>query len=418
MSDTAPLPSLRDADWLQRAETRELLSALNTEGHIARAVGGAVRNALLGEPVRDIDIATTSPPDVTTRLADKAGLKTIPTGLEHGTVTVVAHHTPFEVTTLRTDVETFGRHARVAYTDDWSADARRRDFTINALYCDADGTVHDPLHGYPDLIARRVRFIGNAEDRIREDYLRILRFFRFSADYANGALDPDGQRACIALREGLDSLSRERVRAELLRLLVAPHATSVVPIIAGEFLTRLLPDPPNARLFERIVSIERDRSTQPDAIRRLGALSGARPGAALHLRDALRLSSKEFERLARLTMPDPAFDPASAEHDAKAFIYRHGAPAFVDGMMIAAARNGTSPTNPDFSARLGLADRWQPPSLPVRGSDIINLGIPAGPRVGRIFAAFEDWWIGADFPQDPAQLANRLAQLSSEIRDD
>ncbi len=308
-------PSLRDADWLNRPETRELFAALNDGGHTARAVGGAVRNTLLGTPVHDVDIATTSPPDVTASLAAKAGLRSIPTGIDHGTVTVVVRHTPFEVTTLRTDVETFGRHARVAYTDDWAADARRRDFTINALYCDADGVILDPLDGYADLVARRVRFIGKAEERIREDYLRILRFFRFSAEYAGGVIDGDGLKACRASSHGLDQLSRERIRAELLRLVVSPHVTAVVPVIASDFLTRVFPDAPDVRLLERVVTIEHTLNRQADPILRLGALSGAKPGGALPLRDALRLSAREFERLARLSMPDPAF--RSSEHGAR-----------------------------------------------------------------------------------------------------
>ncbi len=415
MADTSPPPpSLHDADWLQRPETRDLFAALNADQHVARAVGGAVRNTLLGTPVHDIDIATTSPPETTIALAVKAGLKAMPTGIDHGTVTVIVRHTPFEVTTLRTDVETFGRHARVTFTDDWSADARRRDFTINALYCSADGEVFDPLAGYPDLLARRVRFIGDAGERIREDHLRILRFFRFSAEYAGGTLDPEGFQACRLLSHGLDQLSRERVRAEVLRLLDTAHVTAVVPVIANDFLVRILPDPPDVRLLERVVAIERAQARAPDTIVRLAALSGAQPGRALQLREALRLSSREFERLARLSMPDPAFDPGAPEHEAKSFIYRHGAEAFVGGTMIAWARSGVSASYPDFAARLKLPQRWHAPALPIRGSDVIALGIQPGPRVGRIVGAFEDWWIGAHFPQDAGQLAARLAKIAAD----
>ena len=406
-------PSLRDADWLNRPETRELFAALNDGGHTARAVGSAVRNTLLGTPVHDVDIATTSPPDVTTALAAQAGLRAVPTGIDHGTVTVVVRHTPFEVTTLRTDVETFGRHARVAYTDDWAADARRRDFTINALYCDAGGVILDPLDGYGDLVARRVRFIGLAEERIREDYLRILRFFRFSAEYAGGVIDGDGLKACRASSHGLDQLSRERIRAELLRLVVSPHVTAVVPVIAGDFLARVLPDAPDARLLERVVTIEHTLNRQADPILRLGALTGARPGGALPLREALRLSAREFERLARLSMPDPAFDPANNERDAKAFIYRHGPRAFTDGVILAWAHSEASASDAGYAQRLALPARWQAPPLPVRGSDVVELGIPPGPRIGRIVAAFEDWWIAADFPEDAARLTSRLAQIAT-----
>ena len=411
-------PSLRDADWLTREDTRDLFAALNADGHVARAVGGAVRNTLLGTPVHDVDIATTSSPDVTMELAARAGLRAIPTGIDHGTVTVVVRHTPYEVTTLRTDVETFGRHARVAYTTDWAADARRRDFTINALYCDANGDVFDPLSGYADLQARRVRFIGDASERIREDYLRILRFFRFSAEYAGGSLDEPGLQACHELRAGLDQLSRERVRAELLRLMTAPHAASVVSRIAADFLAQLLPDAPDASLFQRVAEIEGALGRAPDAILRLGALSGARPGRALAMRDALRLSSKEFERLARLAMPDPALDVSVPEASAKAFIYRYGSDAFSDGAILAWARSDLSAANPSCAIRARLAERWHPPALPVRGSDVIALGIDAGPRVGKIVAAFEDWWIAAGFPSDAAEVAARLAQIASAAADD
>ncbi len=414
---TTPPPSLREAAWLQDANARRVFSALNVDGHTARAVGGAVRNALLGEPVRDVDIATTAPPDVTMQLAARAGLKAIPTGIDHGTVTVLAEHTPFEVTTLRKDVETFGRHARVAFTDDWAADARRRDFTINALYCDAAGTVFDPLGGYPDLAARKVRFIGNAEDRIREDYLRILRFFRFSAEYAEGRLDPAGLDACRALAPELDQLSRERVRAELLRLLTAADAPAVVPAISSEILGRLVPGTLAVPLFSGIATLEGALSRPADAILRLGALAGAHPGIALTLKDALRLSSREFERIARMSIPDPGFDPREPEHAAKIVLYRHGPEAFDDGVLLHWARSGAPPSDSGYRDRLSLASRWTVPTLPVRGSDILELGVQPGPRVSPIMAAFEDWWIGTNFPHDPQRLAARLAELVTETND-
>jgi poly(A) polymerase len=411
----SPEPTtLRDAEWFKRPETRRLFQALNTDGHSARAVGGVVRNSLLGQPVHDVDIATTSTPEETIALAERAGLKAVPTGLAHGTVTVVVDHTPFEVTTLRTDVEADGRHARVAFTSDWAADARRRDFTMNALYCDADGIVHDPLGGYKDVMARRVRFIGDASDRIREDYLRILRFFRFSAEYAEGELDSAGLAACRTLRAGLDRLSRERVRAELLRLLASQYAPRVVRAIATDFLTRLLPAPPDVDLFGRMAALEAALGLTPDAVRRLGALSGAHPGCALPLKDALRLSSGEFERLARLALPDPALNAAAPEPEAKAFIYRHGAGAFVDGVLLAAARKHDGAAG--LRTRLALPERWQTPEFPVRGSDVVALGLPAGPQVGHVLAALEEWWIEADFPGDGATVTAQLARLVAAAR--
>jgi poly(A) polymerase len=217
-------PSLKEAEWLQWPETAKVFAALNAEGVETRAVGGAVRDALLGLPVTEIDLATTAVPQKVMTLAREAGLKAIPTGIEHGTVTVIVDEMPFEVTTLRRDVETFGRHAKVAFTEDWEEDARRRDFTLNALYADREGIVFDPLGFYADLMEGRVRFIGDAEARIKEDYLRILRFFRFNAYYGRGPLDADGLAASVKLREGLAQLSAERVAAEMRRLLVAPRA--------------------------------------------------------------------------------------------------------------------------------------------------------------------------------------------------
>lgn len=415
MSSDAPtrtLPSLQNAAWLQAAETRAVFAALNAEGHIARAVGGAVRNALLGTPVHDVDMATTAPPQDTVRLAERAGLGAIPTGIKHGTVTVISGHQPYEVTTLRMDVETFGRHATVAYTVDWAADARRRDFTINALYCDADGTLHDPLGGYGDVLARRVRFIGEAADRIREDYLRILRFFRFSAEYGEGRLDATGLKACREARDGLLQLSRERVRAELLRLLAAPFADVVVPVISSEFLDPLLPNATDTALLQRLIAIEAALGRAPDAVLRLGALTAARPGMALPLKDALRLSAHEFERLARLGLPDAGLLPEAPEQAAQAFIYRHGAQAFVDGALLAWARSDHDARNPTLAERVGLPERWQPPVLPVRGADVIELGVAPGPRVGEVLSAIEDWWIAAGFPVDEHEISRRLAALA------
>ena len=233
-------PSLAGSDWLVRPETRAVFTALAARGFEARAVGGAVRNALLGHPVVDVDIATPARPDEVIAAAKAAGLTPVPTGIAHGTVTVVANHVPYQVTTLREDVETHGRHATVAFTGDWAADARRRDFTLNALYCNAEGRVFDPLSGYADLAARRVRFIGDARERIREDYLRILRFFRLTAEYGEGPPDADGLVACVREREGLARLSAERVREELFRLLAARRGPELVRAMFDHGLLALL----------------------------------------------------------------------------------------------------------------------------------------------------------------------------------
>jgi poly(A) polymerase len=412
--DAGGLPSLAGAEWLKRPATRAVFAALTAEGAEARAVGGAVRNALMGTPVKDVDIATTALPADVMRLAAEAGLHAVPTGFEHGTVTVVAKHVPFEVTTLRKDIETFGRHARVTFTTNWTEDALRRDFTMNALYCGAEGTVHDPLGGYSDLKARRVRFIGDAHQRIREDYLRILRFFRFLAQYGNGAEpDPDGLAAAIAEKAGLAGLSGERIRAELLLLLGAPGALEAVRAMSGaELLEPLLGVTGNLDRLARLAAIERALARKPDPVLRLAALALDQTDKPARLQERLRLSAAETAKLARAIVSDPAFDPASPEREAQAFLYRHGVEAFIDGALMEWARSGDAPESAARARRARLPERWNAPELPVRGADVVALGVPAGPEVGRVIGAFEAWWIAQGFPTDPARAKAKLEELA------
>ena len=400
---------LEGAHWLTSEEAQAVFAAVSAGGYEARAVGGAVRNALLGEAVKDVDFATTAKPEDVIRLASKAGLKPVPTGLEHGTITLVVNHTPFEVTTLRRDIETFGRHARVTFTTDWTEDAQRRDFTINALYCDAAGLIHDPLGGLGDIKGRHVRFIGSPADRIREDYLRILRFFRFTAQYANGVPNPEGLAACRNLKDGLKQLSGERVRAEMLRLLASPAAAKVAAHMDETgILSSLFGADCHASSLARTVGIEAELQRPADPLLRLGTLALTGPGHALHLKDQLKLSSLEYERLAGMAINDPAFDPACPELEARAFIYRHGALRFADAMIFAWARSGVPVSDAARRQRLGLAGTFKPPELPVRGSDVLALGVPAGPLVGRIISGFEEWWIANGFPNDPGILTAEL----------
>src|SRR5712691_5869854 len=290
-----------DAPWLDEPPLAGLLAVLDRDGEEARIVGGAVRNALLGEPHGDIDIATTALPQDVMRRVEAAGFKGVPTGIEHGTVTVVAAGRPYEVTTLREDVETFGRHAKVAFGRDWKRDAERRDFTMNALSASRDGTVHDYVGGIADIAARRVRFIGDAARRIAEDYLRILRFFRFHAAYGEGLPDRAGLDACIRARDGLDRLSRERVRMELVKLLVAPH---VVPTLAtmteAGLLEQVVGGVPLLASFANMVKLEAVLAFPAQAVRRLGALAVAVTEDAERLRERLRLANAEYERLASM----------------------------------------------------------------------------------------------------------------------
>lgn len=407
------LPSLAGAAWLTAPETRTVLDAIREGGYEARIVGGAVRNALMGIPVKDLDIATTARPDDVVRLAEAASLRAVPTGVTHGTVTVISGRQPFEVTTLRRDIETFGRQARVTFTTDWAEDAARRDFTLNALYCDGAGTVHDPLGGYPDLVARRVRFIGSAEDRIREDYLRILRFFRFTAEYAGGAPDAAGLAASVALADGLAQLSGERIRAEMLRLLAAPRAVETVSVMAAVGIAdRLIGGPCDVRLLARLDAIETALGLDPDPLLRLAVLAGPRAGASHDaLARRLRLSNAEAERLARVGLPDRAFRPETDDREGRAYIYRFGVEAFRDGVLLAWAASDAPADAPSWQSRFRLPERWAAPMLPVRGSDLLAQGLAEGPAIGRVVRAFEDWWIAHDFPSDKLQLAKALSDL-------
>jgi poly(A) polymerase len=408
--DSAGLPSLAGAEWLTRPPTRAVFAALRAGGAEARAVGGAVRNALMGTPVKDVDIATTALPDDVVRLAREAGLGAVPTGAEHGTITVIADKVPFEVTTLRRDIETFGRHARVTFTTEWREDAMRRDFTMNALYCDPDGDVHDPLGGYADLQARRVRFIGDARERIREDYLRILRFFRFLAQYSGGsAPDPGGLAAARAEMAGLARLSGERIRAELLLLLAAPSAVAALRAMRDNGLIEpLIGVPGDVAAVERLAAIEAALQRPPDPMLRLAALSA---GTNAALRERLRLSSLEAERLGAALRCSPALDPRRDEAAAREFIYRHGTAAFTDAALVDWARSTADLDDAARAERATLAERWSRPKLPVRGADVVALGL-SGPAVGRVVAAFEDWWIAAGFPDDKALLRARLEELA------
>ena len=401
--------------WLQSAPLRKVFAALQSDGDEVRVVGGAVRNALLRRPVSDIDLATTARPEDVMRLARVAGLGAHPTGIDHGTVTVVADSNPYEVTTLRRDVETDGRHAVVAFTRNWEEDAARRDFTINALYCGADGTLYDFAGGLDDLRKRRVRFIGDPEQRIREDYLRILRFFRFSADFANGHVNTTGLAAAIALKDGVDRLSPERVRGELLKLLAAPKAADVVAIMdANGILPLIIGAHSDPNCLARLTAIEAALGQPPDAIARLAALSANSAAKAAELSDRLRLSNIESARLAAAATFEPAVDPARPEPAARAILYKLGADAFRRAARIAWARSGAPASDPGWRARALLPDRWKTPAMPFAGSDVVAMGVPEGPAVGHVLKSFERWWIAQDFPPEPGLQQEQLNRFVRE----
>jgi len=413
-------PRLADADWLKRPQTQAVFRALAAGGYPARAVGGVVRNALLGVNVADVDIATPAPPKEVMRLANAAGLKAIPTGIQHGTVTVISDHMPFEVTTLREDVETFGRHARVAFTDDWAADARRRDFTINALYCDADGNIYDPLGGYPDVVARRVRFIGDPEERIREDYLRILRFFRLTAVYSAGPPDPEGLTAAVRRRDGLTRLSGERIRQELMRLLAAPRAAELVEAMRDYgLLTVFLPAAPRPRFLQRLADIERTQAVPPNSALRLAALAVEAFEDAARLRERLRLSTAEFDTLVLASeAPLGGLSPRSTLREAKVCLYRRGTRAMREQLLINWARLDIPPDDPNATALFALPEHWRPPGFPLSGADVLAAGVQPGPRVGEILGELERRWIEANFAWDRDRLRAELGRLISTTNRD
>lgn len=401
--------------WLRTQALGKVFAALADGGAEARVVGGAVRNALIDRPVKEIDLATTARPEEVMRLAASAGLGAHPTGLDHGTITVVADKQAFEVTTLRRDVETDGRHAVVTFTTSWAEDAARRDFTMNALYCAPDGTIYDFVGGLDDLRQRRVRFIGDAEARIREDYLRILRFFRFSAEYGRGQIDVEGLAAANALKQGMSLLSAERVRAEMLKLLAASNAIDVINtmhksgIVQLVIRTRLEPD-----RFARLVAIETALGEPPDPLTRLAALAVSQPEDAVLLANELRLSNAEAARLAASAIVDPGIDPVTSEAAARAALYGLGRDTFARSLRLAWARSGASNHDPNWRARALLPDRWKIPSLPFSGSDVLALGIAPGPTVGKILAAFERWWISENFPASAERNSTVLKELAHE----
>ncbi|XSG81327.1 MAG: CCA tRNA nucleotidyltransferase [Methyloligella sp. ZOD6] len=377
--------------------TQAVFAALNEGDAETRIVGGAVRNGLMGLAVGEIDFATTAQPEQVIALAEAAGLKAVPTGLDHGTVTIVADGIGHEVTTLREDIDTDGRRATVRFTTDWAADAGRRDFTLNALYADAEGVVHDPLGGYEDLEAGRIRFIGKPEERIEEDYLRILRFFRFFAVYGRGPIDKDGLAACVRLRNGLDGLSAERIWGELKRLLVAPRADETIEILYDfGLLPQILGSAPRLRSFERLVAIEAAVGAVPDPALRLAALALYVAEDVQRLTERFRLSNAEQAVLDE-EVDVLRIEEAPGEATAKHLLYRLGPDSYRRRILMAWMNDCAAPDDAAWGSAFTLPDRWEAPEFPLRGEDLIALGVPKGPEIGRILRVVERTWIEAGF---------------------
>lgn len=386
--------------WMQAAPVQKILSALTARGE-ARFVGGCVRDSLLGHAPKDIDLATTLTPHDVIGALQAAGLGAAPTGLDHGTVTAIADHFPIEVTSLRADVATDGRHATVAYTTDWDVDARRRDFTINALYLTPDYFLFNPVGGESDLAHRRVRFIGSPEDRIREDYLRILRFFRFSARFAD-ALDRDGLAACAALKAGIGKLSAERVGDETIKILTLPAAARAIEaMITSGVLAEVWPVPASIETLANL------KSFAPDAAAAIGlaALWGEK-GAGLDAR--LRLSNADSNRRRRAVERAPSVCVALPDQAIRALIYRFGSEGFRDSLMLARARSSQPD---DFARHAAVEKSFNPPETPFSGHEVIAGGVSEGPQVASVLAAAQTRWIEEDFP--PPERAKKI--LAEEI---
>jgi poly(A) polymerase len=382
------------------APTGRLFAALGAAGIAARFVGGCVRNAVFEQPIQDLDLAVDRPPEAVMRALEAAGIKAVPTGLKHGTVTAVADDEAFELTTLRRDVETDGRRAVVAFTDDWLADAGRRDFTFNALYADPDGTLYDPFDGRADLAAGRVRFIGDADTRIAEDRLRVLRFFRFHAWYGKPPIDGAGYQACARNAATLRGLSGERVRKELLRTLEADGAPDALDAMreAG-VLDHWLPEYAGSSRLRALMA----REDGPDGLRRLAAILPATANPVA-IGKRLKLSTQESLRLEVMLAQEPVIDISSGPKAWRVGIYRLGGGLYADRLLLSDAPG-------DWRAALAMARTWRPPELPVSGGDALKLGLKPGPQVGKLIAAIERWWVEGDFAADRGACLAELERL-------
>lgn len=412
------VPMLADAPWLTSGGTARVLQLLNADGEEARVVGGAVRNALLGLVPGDIDIATTALPHEVMRRAKSAGIKAVPTGIDHGTVTLVIDSQPYEVTTLREDTETFGRKAKVAFGRDWVKDAERRDFTMNGLSVDADGVVHDYVGGIADAAARRVRFIGDPDQRIAEDFLRILRFFRIHAAFGAGDPDRDGYLACIRGRAGLASLSAERLRMEMLKLLVAQGASAAALAMAdGGLLQALTGGVVYTGPLSAMIAIERELGLTASSTRRLAALTVAVTEDAKRVATRLRLSNAETKALD--SMGHRWWRLATkGDADARRLLYRLGADRYHDRVLLGWARAGGDVCSSRWRALAELPQHWIAPKFPLRAADFIARGVAEGPSLGHVLTLAEDAWLAADFPLEGAALASIVDQAAARISRD
>ncbi|MFK3692182.1 CCA tRNA nucleotidyltransferase [Agrobacterium tumefaciens] len=415
------MSSVAGQDWFEKPALKRIFALLNADGGEVRIVGGAVRNALMDLPVVDVDMATTLTPDVVVARAKAAGIKVVPTGIDHGTVTLVIDGEGYEVTTLRRDVETNGRHAQVAFGTDWQTDAERRDLTINALYADEGGEIIDLVNGLPDIETGTVRFIGDAAMRISEDYLRILRFFRFFAHYGSGRPDADGLRASARAKDKLGTLSAERVWSETKKLLAARDPSrALLWMRQSGVLTEILPETEKWGIdaIHGLVAAEQALGWKVDPMLRLAAIVPPDRERLAALSARLRLSKAEASYLSNWASA-PAADPDLKDTALDRLLYRQG----VEGMKarlklaLAAARADISAGDTAmqkvarFSTLLARAEKFQKPAFPLSGADVMAAGVEAGPKVGNVLKSLEEKWIDVNFSLDRAALTARLKDM-------
>lgn len=388
--------------WLRSEPIQTLFDLLEGAGGEAMVAGGAVRNSLMGLSVRDVDVATTLLPHDVIASVEAGGHKAVPTGIEHGTVTVVVSGASFEVTTLRQDIETNGRHAVVRFGTDWTEDAKRRDLTINALYCDRNGRIFDFVDGFGDIRSGVVRFIGQADERISEDALRILRFFRFFAWYGSGRPDEQGLKACSAARDKLSGLSAERVWAELKKLLGAANpGRALLWMRTTSILTALLPETEKWGIdsIPGLIELERARGWEPDALLRLMAMTRPHEESISSLSDRLSLSNRERERLVHWAV-STAPNSETAFGELEKLLYRGRQQGIVDAMKLGAvhlANRDNRDAAEEMIALIEHAQDWQKPVFPVSGKDLQGVGIKPGPEMGSLLKSLEERWIDSGF---------------------
>ncbi|HYE46609.1 MAG TPA: CCA tRNA nucleotidyltransferase [Caulobacter sp.] len=413
----ATLPeSIGKPAWMTLPATQAVIAALEAKGFAgcARFVGGCVRNTLLKTEADDIDIATTLTPDQVTEALEAAGIKVVPTGVDHGTVTAVSEGRPYEVTTLRRDVSTDGRRAVVAFTKSWEEDAQRRDFRLNALYADGEGRLFDPTgQGVADCMAGRIVFVGDPMTRIREDYLRILRYFRFHAWYGKGEPDQPALTACKALKGMLSGRAAERTQKELLKLLGAEDPRAALRLMAAtSVLSSVLPQVRALTRFEALVAIQTEQLFETDAELRLAALLPDDPLVARDTAERLRLSNALKDRLVEAAGKEPRIVSWMSPREARRSVYRIGLRAFTDRVKLAWAASTRPSSTSQWRGLLALAETWTPPAFPLTGEEVIAAGVPKGPMVGEVMREVEEWWIDQDFMDDKLAAVERLKAVA------